>query len=71
MQSPSKINDMLNYGNSMGNGARRVRLGSYEGTWCTECNGTKLVTISQILMKLGPFFVRQDNILQTFMPSAC
>ena len=42
-----------------------MRICSYDGTWCTEPNGTTFVTVYQILMKWGLFFVRQDNIWQT------
>ncbi len=51
----------------MGNCARNVRLGSYDGTWYTECNGTTFVTVYKILMKWGPFFVCHDNIWQTII----
>ncbi len=51
--------------NSVENGARNVRLGSYDGAWYTEYNGTKFVTVSQIFIEWGQFFVRHDNIWQT------
>ena len=51
----------------MGNGARNVRLGSLCGAWCTECNGTMFVRVSQILMKWGRYFVCHDNIWQTLV----
>ena len=42
-----------------------MRLGSFDGAWCTECNGTKFVTVCQILLKWGPFFVCHNNIWQS------
>ena len=48
----------------MGSCGSNVRLGSYDSAWCTECNNTKFVIVSQILMKWGPFFYRHDNIWQ-------
>ena len=35
----------------MGNGASNARLGSYDGAWYTEHDGTTFVTVSQILME--------------------
>ena len=65
----------------MENGASKTRLGShngvwhtehnstmfgsYDGAWYTEYNGTKFMTVSQIFMEWGQFFVRQGNIWQT------
>ncbi len=51
----------------MGNGARDVRICSYDGAWYTEHNGTTFVTVSQILVEWSPFFVRHDNIWQTII----
>ena len=43
-------------------------LGSYDGVWYTEHNGTRFVIVSQILMEWGPFFVYQDNVWRTLPP---
>ncbi len=41
--------------------------------WCrhTEYNGNTFVSVSQILMEWGQFFVRQDNIRQTIVYEVC
>ena len=44
-----------------------MRLGSYDGTWCTECNGTTSVTVSRILMEWAQFVIHHDNIWQTIL----
>ena len=51
----------------MENGAKNVRLGSYDGAWYTESNGTTFVTVSQIFIERGQFFIQQDNIWQTIV----
>ncbi len=47
----SLINSMLKKANSVDNGASKEVLGSYDGAWYTEHNGTTFVTVSQILME--------------------
>ncbi len=59
------LSNMVTWANSVGNSARNVRIGSYDGACYTECNGTTFVTVSQILMKWGRFFIRHDNIWQS------
>ncbi len=61
VQAISRIINIFKLANYVGNGASRMRLGSYDGAWYTEGNGTKVVTVSQILGELGQFFVHQDN----------
>ena len=57
--SNNNIFKQINY---VENGAIRIRLGSYDGAWYTEHNGTASVTVSQILKERDQFFVQQDNI---------
>ena len=39
-----------------------MRLGSYDGASYAECNGPTVVTVSQILMDLGQFFIHQQTL---------
>ena len=67
VQAISRVNNigLFKKGNSCRNLASNVRLGSYDGAWHTEHNGTKFVTTSQILMEWAQFIIHQDNIWQT------
>ena len=42
-----------------------MTLGSYDGAWYTEHNGTIIVKVSQTLIEWGQSFVHQDNIWQS------
>ena len=59
------INNMIKKAKFGRNYDRKVKLGSCDGTWYTERNGTTFVTVSQILMEWGKSFVHQDNIWQS------
>ena len=61
-------NKLLKQTNSVGNGSSKVRICSYDGTWCTEYNGTTFETVHQILMTWGRFFICYDNIWHTTNP---
>ena len=62
VQAILRINNMLKWANSVGNDASKVVIGSYDGAWCTQHNGTNFLTVSQILMEWDQFFAHQDNI---------
>ena len=65
VQSISRINNMLKKAKSRRIQTSNVRIGSCDGAWCTECNGSTFVTVSQLLMKWDQFFIRQNNTWQT------
>ena len=56
VQTTSKINIMLRYAMCSRNHASNLRLGSYDGAWYNEHNGTTYVTVSQILIEWSGFF---------------
>ena len=65
VQTTSRMNNMLKEAKPYRNHASNMRLGSYDGAWYTEYNGTTFVIVSQILIEWGQFFVHRDNIWQT------
>ena len=62
VQASSRIDGMPKQGNFVEIDVSMVKLDSYDGALYTKHNGSTYVTKSQILMKVGDFFVLQTNI---------
>ena len=65
VQAISRVDIMLKWGNSMGNSARKVIIGSCYAAWYTEHSGVTFVRASQILRKTCQFSVHDSNIWQS------
>ncbi len=66
VQEISRINNVLKWANSGETWAGKVELGSYDGAWRTDHDGTTLVSKCWIIMELAEFFVHHDDAWHTW-----